>query len=170
MRFLPPDESGESEPESDDPGGGGSAVPSLLSRTLCRLTGACRAARRTVRAGVVALLDAPSGPPVDRSDRRHERGGDGSTAPAQYDLVSTDDDSDDPADSGSDADSGSESLPPVVSTREPAETTAVADELDGPDRDRPALEVQWHGDAVTLVSAEEPDGRITSDVWEEVKR
>lgn len=162
MSLTPPDERGG--PESRD-GDDQSTDRSLLSRTLGRVAGACRAVGRAVRAGTVAVLDAPSRPAIDQSERPAEvdpeRDADEATTSLQLGPPSRDGESDD---------DDAASPPPVVSARDAAETAIVADEFGGPDTERPALEVQWHGDAVTFVSPEEPDARITSDVWEDLER
>jgi len=170
MSLTPPEETGDSASvasEDDDP-----ADPSLLARAMDRVRGALGAAGRAVRSGVVAVLDAPAGPNT-RSEERFEPTTDDTDdqrTPAQYSLVS------DGPDEGSDeTDAADESedertSPPVVSTADSSEITVFGDELDGPDADRPELEVQWHGDTVTFVSPDEPDARITSDVWEDVDR
>jgi hypothetical protein len=174
MSLTPPDEYGDSEPapsgDEDAP-----ASQSLRARAVGRLTGDLRAAAGAVRAGVVALLDAPS-PPETHSDRseRSDRGA--SATSAQYTLAADESGTDSGADEpvATDAERVSEddgpTSPPVVSASESTEIAVFGDELDGPDRDCPELKVQWHGDAVTFVSPDEPNARITSDVWEDVER
>jgi len=161
MSLTPPDEAGGSDPSSGD-ADEDTANGSGFGRAVDRVTGACRTVGRALRRGLVALLDAPSRPAeLDVAPEERDTGT-RTDSTSEYALVADDGDADDGGDSVA--------SPPVVSTTDATDTAIVEHDREEPDVDRLELEVQWHGDAVTFVSPEEPDAHITSDVWEDLER
>jgi len=198
MSLTTPGEAAEPDPSPVDDEDG-PVAQSRLKRAVGRVTGACRAVGRAARNAVVTLLDAPSWSVNDGeatgettpaqytlvSDDAAVPGGESPTPDASADDPPTNDSlTDDPLADDADtivsrdviddaivSDEGTEPSRPVVSNADRAvDGTVDGADLDGPDVDRPELEVQYHGDAVTFVSPEQPDARITSDVWEELER
>lgn len=164
---------------------------SFLGSAVGRLRAVWRAFGDAVRSGVAGVF-GPSSGRTESASAPSSRSSEGrSTKPAQYALVSDGTDGDPASDPAADPASGDRADATVRAADDalsgsdradatiddgPGETSVVpADDApetdrDGPDHDRPDLDAQWHGDELTIQSPDDPDARITSDVWEDVER